>query len=417
MELKPHCIMMKNASKEHTFQVKKAVVLEAQREGIRPTCQKWGMARNTVRTWLRRFELEGNQGLKDKRQGPKKIPHKTSKEIEEKVINARLQVPCYGPRRLQYFFDLPCSQGAIQRILKQKNLVRKRKKKYQKKNDLRAAKAAWKSGTRIQMDVKHLYDIPNYWGQKKNLGIPLPKYQYTMRDVKSGMVFLGFSDELSELNARTMVSHFLQHLAKHLPFPIEELVFQTDNGVEFGGTTRHFDRSPFSQLITAHGANHVYIPPGMSNANGDIESFHDTIEREFFDLTEFSSREDFIQKMESYRLFYNLQRPNYSKGAKTPALISQEDWPDCNFSSYAVAFPTLNLDNLNIPINLSGYNNRGQTKPVFPVKISKRFHFLYSTLIILYYNLRNENFNYLVLWQAIILLLTVNYIYLIKMII
>jgi len=56
----------------------------------------------------------------------------------------------------------------------------------------------------------------------------------------------------------------------------------------------------------------------------------------------------------------------YSKGTKTPALIAQEDWPDCNFSSYAVAFPTLNLYNLNIPINLNGYNNGGQTKPVFP---------------------------------------------------
>lgn len=366
MGINPHCIMMKKASKEHTFQVRKAVVLEAQKNGIRPTSEKWSIARNTVRTWLRRFEGEGNQGLKDKRQGPKNIPHKTSKEIEDKVINARLQVPCYGPRRLQYFFDLPCSQGAIQRILKQNELVRKRKKKYQKKNDLRAAKAAWKTGSHIQMDVKHLYDIPNYWGQKRDVGISLPKYQYTMRDVKSGMAFLGFSDEISELNARTMAHHFLQHLARHIPFPIEELVFQTDNGVEFGGTTRHFDRSPFSQLINSHGAQHVYIPPGMSNANGDIESFHDTIEREFFDLTEFSSRKDFMQKAESYRLFFNLRRPNYSKDAKTPALIADQDWPDSDFPTDLLLFPSLDLDNLNIPINLSMYNDMGQAIPVFP---------------------------------------------------
>ncbi len=69
------------------------------------------------------------------------------------------------------------------------------------------------------------------------------------------MVFLGYSDEISELNARTMVDQFLQHLAKHLPFPIEELVFQTDNGVEFGGTTRHFERSPFTQLLPPGGQN------------------------------------------------------------------------------------------------------------------------------------------------------------------
>jgi transposase InsO family protein len=365
MGLNPHCMMMKAASKEHTFQVRKAVVLEAQRSGIKPAMRKWGIARNTIRTWLRRFESMGNKGLEDQRQGPKNIPHKTSKEIEDKVINARLQVPCYGPKRLQYFFELPCSQGAIQRIVKAHGLVRKRKKKYQKKNDLRAHKAAWKAGTRLQMDVKHLYDIPNYWGLKRDVGIPLPKYQYTMRDVKSGMAFLGFSDEISELNARTMVDHFLQHLAKHLPFSIEELVFQTDNGVEFGGTTRHFERSPFTQFILSQGAQHVYIPPGMSNANGDIESFHDTIEEEFFDLTGFNSREDFMQKAESYRLFYNLRRPNYSKGAKTPAHIAQEDWPDCDFSSFAAAFPTLDLDKLNILLNVSQYNRKGQSIPVF----------------------------------------------------
>jgi transposase InsO family protein len=173
--------------------------------------------------------------------------------------------------------SFPVLKGLSNVLYKAHGLVRKRKKKYQKKNDLRAHKAAWKAGTRLQMDVKHLYDIPNYWGLKRDVGIPLPKYQYTMRDVKSGMAFLGFSDEISELNARTMVDHFLQHLAKHLPFSIEELVFQTDNGVECGGTTRHFERSPFTQFILSQGAQHVYIPPGMSNANGDIESFHDTI--------------------------------------------------------------------------------------------------------------------------------------------
>jgi len=380
-------MMMKEASKEHTFQVRKAVVLEAQRSGIKPAMRKWGISRNTIRTWLRRFESIGNKGLEDQRCGPNHIPHKTSKEIEDKVIHARLQVPCYGPKRLQYFFELPCSEGAIQRIVKEHGLVRKRKKKYQKKNDLRAHKAAWKAGTRLQMDVKHLYDIPNYWGLKRDVGIQLPKYQYTMRDVKSGMAFLGFSDEISELNSRTMVDYFLQHLTKHLPFPIEELIFQTDNGVEFGGTTRHFKRSPFSQLIVSKGAQHVYIPPGMSNANGDIESFHDTIEEEFFDLTEFKSREDFMQKAESYRLFYNLKRPNYSKGIKTPALIAQQDWPNCDFSSFFLAFPTLDLDKLNISLNLSGYNGEGQTIPVFPVLIS----FLNKIKIQICYNVGIKN--------------------------
>lgn len=51
MGLNPHCMMIKEASKEHTFQVRKAVVLQAQREGIKPTMRKWGIARNTKGSW------------------------------------------------------------------------------------------------------------------------------------------------------------------------------------------------------------------------------------------------------------------------------------------------------------------------------------------------------------------------------
>ena len=60
MGLNPHCMMMRDASKEHTFQVRKAVVLEVQRIGIKPAMRKWGIARNTIRTWLRRGVRQTN---------------------------------------------------------------------------------------------------------------------------------------------------------------------------------------------------------------------------------------------------------------------------------------------------------------------------------------------------------------------
>jgi transposase InsO family protein len=357
--------LMREVKDQHDFKFKKMVVIEAQKNGIRATCHYRGLARNTVRTWLRRFEAEGNKGLEDKRHGPNHIPHKTSKEIEGQVIEARNQVPCYGPRRLQYFFELPCSQGAIQRILKQNNLTRKRKKKYQKKNDMREMKRQIKAFGSFQMDIKHLYDMPNYWGKKTKL-VLLPKYQYTIRDVKSGAAFLGFSDELSELNARTMLDLFLKKLREQLPKG-QGVIIQTDNGVEFGGTVRHFERSAFTQLVHSYAAQHVFIPPKMCNANGDVESFHDTIEREFFDLaTDIESRDDFMQQAESYRQFYNLTRPNYSKGAKTPWLIAQEDWPDSDIASKILLTSVMDLDKLNIPSALSVPSKVGQPMPVSP---------------------------------------------------
>jgi transposase len=225
MALSTFCIMMNGSNKARYFKVRKQIVQHAQKFGIKPTAKKWAISKNTVKTWLRRFLHEGNQGLYDKRKGPLNIPHKTPAEIEKKVIDARLQVPCYGPKRLKYFFELPCGENAIARILKQHNLSKKPKKKYQIKNDLREAKARYKALGHMQMDVKYLKDIPNYWGQKKRF--KLPCFEYTLRDTKSGMLFLGFSDELSELNARSFLHYALKGLRKHIP--LEKIIIQTDN--------------------------------------------------------------------------------------------------------------------------------------------------------------------------------------------
>ncbi len=206
------------------------------------------------------------------------------------------------------------------------------------------------------MDVKYLNDIPPYWEMMETL--KLPKFQYTIRDVKSGMLFLGYSDEISEVNAEKMVTHVLNQVTLNFPGTV---IIQTDNGVEFSGTSRRYESNHFSQAVNACGAIHRYIPPGCCNANGDVESSHFTIEEEFYNLTKFSSREDFFKKAESYRLFYNLKRPNYSKGAKTPWLIAQSEYPESDFASTVQFTGVIDLDHFKMPVPLGG-----QTLPVFP---------------------------------------------------
>jgi len=208
------------------------------------------------------------------------------------------------------------------------------------------------------MDIKYLTDIPPYWEQMQRLG--LPKFQYTIRDVKSGMLFLGFADEIAESNARQMVEYVLGRLTPHL---CGRIFVQTDNGVEFSGTTRKIENNHFSAAVRSQHAEHVYIPPGCCNANGDVESIHATIEKEFYDLTTFASREDFLRKAESYRRFYNLKRPNYSKGGKTPWLIAQQDHPDSDFATTAQFINVVELGksptNFRTPVG-------GQHLPVLP---------------------------------------------------
>jgi transposase InsO family protein/transposase-like protein len=344
MERTSYSTYLVGMGKEYPFEFKLDAVFAAQELGIKPTSRKFKISVNTTRSWLRRFKKRGKKGLEDKRKGPHRIPNKISPDDEERIVSIRTRTPCFGPIRIKHFFNIGCSLSTIQRVIRSHKLTRKRKKAYEKRRDLRAVKAKRPSMSHLQMDLKHLRDIPNYWEQLKPLG--LPKYQYTVRDTKSGMLFLGYSDELSELNARTMIDYVLAEMKLDLPFDIKELTVQTDNGSEFSGQARRIETAPFVQMIEkVHGANHVYIRPGHCNANADVESLHELIETEFFDLTKFAHREDFFKKVESYRLYFNFVRPNFYKERKTPEEICRSDWDTTVSYNYSL-IKTVDLDRI-----------------------------------------------------------------------
>jgi transposase InsO family protein len=327
-------------NKEKTI-IRQKIVRYAQRHGIKPTERHFGCSKNTVRKWLRNFNEFGAKGLEDKSRAPMSCPHKTPKFIEEQVIAKRKRAPCHGPKSLKHYNpSLKLSEGAIYRILKENQLLRKHKKKYQRKNDLRAVKAQYMSFSHNQEDVKHLYDIPYYWAQMTSLG--LPKYEYTIRDVKSGFTALAFANEYNEQYSEILTELFLKHL-RSFGIDLKGVTIQTDNGSEFGAKKRDIMTPGFvNTIVMGYGAEHRYIPPGCCNANADVESFHSTIEKEFFDLEDFGSREHFFHKATVYQSFYNFVRPNFSKKGKTPLQIFMGDYP--GISTKILNFPVYDLD-------------------------------------------------------------------------
>ena len=194
-------------SKNHKFDLRIHLVRYALEYGIRQTERHFQCSRNTVRKWLRRYEAEGLKGLEDRSRAPHRIPHKTSQEEEDQVIRQRLRTPGFGAERLKREFELSPGIGAIKRIIRQNGLTRKRKRKHQTKRDLRAVKSQYKPLRHLQMDVKYLNDIPNYYFYYMQPGYP--RYQYTTRCVKTGGTFLTFGTEFSVANARCQDFPFL----------------------------------------------------------------------------------------------------------------------------------------------------------------------------------------------------------------
>jgi transposase len=339
----PYFNMINKRSKAEQEAIRLQVVRYAQQHSIKAAQRKFGCSKNTVKEWRNRFEKEGRSGLINRSRAPKSIPHKTSPDEEAHIIACRLDAPCYGAKRLKWFYDINRSESAVKRILKQNGLAGKRKKKHHTKNDLREAIAKYKALTHHQEDVKHLKDIPYYWSQMMSRG--LPKYEYTIRDTKSGALFLGFCNEYSELYSTLFTEYYLDWL-KSFDIDLGDVIIQTDNGAEFGGgNLRHFKQDGFVDIIERkYGAKHNFIPPSMSNANADVESLHDTIEEEFFNLEHFKNRSDFLIKVQMYQNFYNFVRPNFWKKAKTPIQIICEDRQNIN---PAVLFtPVVDLDKL-----------------------------------------------------------------------
>jgi transposase len=327
-------------SKADKFDLRLKMVQYAIANGIKPAARTFFSNPQTVRTWLRRYQQEGLYGLKDLPRIPLHCPHKTSPAMERKIVALRKQYPHMGAKRLKREHDLPCSHTTIGRILREHGLAKKRRKKHKVKKDLRAVKRHWKLFGQLSVDTKDLKDIPHYWPQMKNL--QLPKYQFTAREIRSGLMFLGYANEKSAYNACLFARIICNHL-KNCGIELEGMKFQTDNGSEFIGCYRQDKtRDGFETVVKGFKAIHKRIPPKAWSYNSDVETVHSTIETEFFDLENFANIKDFHQRVASFQAHYNIVRENSYKDFKSPWQIIKKLKPKTTIE--LVRLPPVMLD-------------------------------------------------------------------------
>jgi hypothetical protein len=281
------------------------LVESARQHGIKATARLFATTVPTVRKWLRRFQQHGPSGLVARSRAPHHQPLQTPSSLEGPLVAWRKTLPTFGARRLIREFDLPISHGALERIWRVHGLLHKRRRKYQRKQDLAHIKAQWALFQQISADTKDLDDIPHYWPQAQHLG--LPAIQYTAREVRSGALFWAFAEKRSAAASAVFASRIQQHLDRY-GVSLRDLVWQTDNGGEFKGD--------FPTVLGA--SQHVRIPPAAHTYQSDVETVHRLEEDEFFDLEEFSGRADFLAKVYTYQLYFNIARPNSHKENLSP---------------------------------------------------------------------------------------------------
>ena len=331
--------LMKNKDKEFVFGIRLQMVRDALEKGIKPVALFYGASKNTVKKWLNRYKEKGTAGIEELSRAPHHIPHKTGKEVEDEVLRHRESKPKFGAKRLKRDFEIGCSHGAIERILKEHEKIGGRKKKKKVRNDLREIKDKYRSFERNCLDTKHLYDIPPYWVQMRALG--LPKYQYTFRDMKLGAMFIGCSRELS-LSHATLFAEVIGIWLKEHGVKVEGTIWQSDGGSEFIGSWQAKKKSAFIKGIENLGAEHFQIPKVTYNA--DVEAVHNTIEFEFYDIEGFNGKGDFFAKASTYCGHYNLLRKNSNRKDRSPYDTLMETQEDID--PKVLTLPALDLDRL-----------------------------------------------------------------------
>lgn len=329
--------MIKSKDKGFVYGVRVQMVRYALEKGIKPTARVYRLSKNTVKKWVRRYKEKGIGGIKEISRAPHSIPHKTNKKIEKKVLRERESKPGWGAKRLKRDFEIPCSHGTINRILKEHGKLKPRKKKKKVRNDLREIKDKYRAFERNCLDTKHLYDIPSYWPQMRSL--ELPKYQYTFRDMKLGAMFLGYSKELSLCHSALFTEIIGSWLKDH-GVKTEGTVWQSDGGSEFIGSWQAKKKSAFIKKIEDFGGEHFQIPKVTYNA--DVETVHNTIEFEFFDIESFNNKDDFFRKATTYSLHYNLLRKNSNRKNKSPLDTLKETKEGIAYK--VLTLPALDLD-------------------------------------------------------------------------
>ncbi len=217
------------------------------------------------------------------------------------ILSLRDKHPSWGAKRLKLRYKLKYSHTAINRVLRQNGRIKKKKRKHIKKKELQEIKRKYKVFEYNQIDVKDLSDIPQYWVYMKRLN--LPRYQYTFRELSTGLSFYAYSNENNSFYAGLFALYVIAHLKKYNISPqTMKIIFQTDNGSEFiGSVKKNFKkRSFFEKVLGNNNIEHQRIPTRSPTFNSDIEAFHKIIEDEFYECERFDDQDDFFIKSYAY---------------------------------------------------------------------------------------------------------------------
>ncbi|OBF82512.1 transposase [Mycobacterium sp. 852002-51163_SCH5372311] len=291
---------------EQRYQAVMAVIADGL--AVLQAAEKAGVSRQTLHTWLARYEAEGLDGLADRSHRPVSCPHQMPAEVEAALVELRRSRPYWGPRRL--VFEL-AKRGIT---------------------PVPSESAAYRALIRAGMIDPALRDRRSRKWKRWERGLPMELWQmdtvggFALADGTSAKALTGLDDHSRMcVSGRLMARERTRAVCDGLRAAIAKYgapdQLLTDNARVFTG---RYNNPPVEVLFDAicrdNGIEHLLTQPRSPTTTGKIERFHRTMRAEFLsDQQPFTNIKVAQQAFDEWIDYYNNTRPHQSLDMATPA--------------------------------------------------------------------------------------------------
>jgi len=285
-----------------------SAVLEVLNDGVSVTevAERFGVTRQSVHRWLRRYADRGLAGLVDQSTAPGSCPHQMSPPVEARIVEMRVEHPGWGPRTIGFWLakegvDPVPGRSSIYRCLVRHRMItpeaRKRSKGDYRRWERSRSMELW------QMDIVGGVRLADGSEAKIVSGVD----DHSRFCISAHVVPRATARPTCEALALAM---------RRYGVPAEIL---TDNGKVFTGRFGPGTGEVlFDRICRENGIKHRLTAPRSPTTTGKVERWHRTLRQEFLTGKVFADITDAQSQLDAWVHTYNHDRPHQGIGMVAP---------------------------------------------------------------------------------------------------
>jgi transposase InsO family protein len=283
-------------------------------QAVAHVAKAMGISRRCGHRWLKRFDAEGDDGLLDRSSRPQRTPTRTSPEVEQRVLAARVQ-----HRRGQDWLgaELGVPACTVSRILRRHDVPRLAELDPLTGTVIRASKTTAvryeraRPGELVHMDVNKIGRIPDGGGWRAHgraASSPTKDrrhgagfdYVHALVDDHSRLAYAEVHPDERADTCAAFFARAVDYFAAHGIDRIERVM--TNNAFSY----RH--GRALATVMAAIGARHKFIKPHCPWQNGKVERLNRTLASEWAYRQVFTSNNERTAALAPWLDYYNHRR-------------------------------------------------------------------------------------------------------------